>query len=667
MNFRRFTGFSTAFVENNRAALAVVSSIMKAEIVVAASPVVPLRPAAVLGLFRDVLESSLVDRGIAHGLELLGSAEEFWHDVDVAELRRMAEGGNAGAQAELAWRYAMAEGLERSYFDAQRWAARSAEAGCPSGEAILGWLLYHGHGLPRDPVEAARLFRSAAEHGQPQAIDLLARCYFFGRGVAQDKAEAVRLWREAAQLKVASARFSLALCLYSGDGVTRDRSEAIPWFEAAAEQQVVGAAFMLGQCYMFGFGVPVDTRKAVAWYRRAAEHGHREAQFELAEALAAGRSDRSNAGECKVGECRADAAPDDATPDLAEALRWWRAAARQDHGRACLKIAHCHRWGDGVPENKPLALAWYRRAAKLGEVSAEVWLGECLELGEGCPEDVQGAAAHYRCAADAGDAHGQAEFGRCLLHGIGVARDAVAAELQLRAAAEGGWTSALGELERYWFAEGERLMQAAAGDPIRALACYRKAADLGHRRAAYALAECLRYGIGGRRDLPQALRWYRKAASLFDAKIALADMYFYGWGVPSNAREALRWYEQAVAQQQDAYAMYSLGYCLLHGQGTERDVEAGIGWLEQAALLGEVDAQYELGSAYLRSSTVKLSRRGTGRGADQGVVQESEQVADALDNGAGQQALDWLTSAAQHGHAQALAFLERVQQAGPLN
>ena len=40
---------------------------------------------------------------------------------------------------------------------------------------------------------------------------------------------------------------------------------------------------------------------------------------------------------------------------------------------------------------------------------------------------------------------------------------------------------------------------------------------LGHRRAAYMLAECLRHGLAGPADAVQALLWYRRAATLFDA------------------------------------------------------------------------------------------------------------------------------------------------------
>ena len=102
-----------------------------------------------------------------------------------------------------------------------------------------------------------------------------------------------------------------------------------------------------------------------------------------------------------------------------------------------------------------------------------------------------------------------------------------------------------------------------------------------------------------------------------------------------SEREALRWYEQAVAQHEDAYAMYSLGYCLLHGRGTRGDPETGLRWLCRSAELGEVNAQYELGSAYYRGVGAPATR---------------------------QLAMKWLRSAAAFGHARAQAFVERTSR-----
>lgn len=681
----------------------------------------PVRTSALLGIFQAALESSLIARGAAQAIELLGSADDFWQALALLELQRMAAAGNHQAQAELAWRYAAGEGgANVSHAPAVRWATASAEQGCPAGAAVLGWLLYNGFGLPRDLPEAARLFalaaaqedlrgltwhglcllhghgvavdlqqallrlhqaaakggrtarlaqywlgrmhyfglpgqiaedfgeaarwlRLAAESAHPGAQELLARCHFFGRGVARDQATALRWWRQAAEAGDAQAMYCVGMCLYAGEGVAQDGAEAVSWLQAAARQQVTGAMFLLGQCHVFGVGVAPDLSTGLGWYRRAAELDNREAAYELAEWHAFGRGGLAQ--------------------DMTAAIRWYRRAARQGHAAAQRKLGHCYRNGDGVTENKAQALRWYRRAVAGGDVTARVWLGECHEQGEGVAPDAVAAAGHYRAAAQAQDAHGMAEYGRCLLHGVGVAADFAQAERWLRAAAEAGWQPALGELERYCFFRAEQLLRESAGsidsagEPAdagtgkarEAANYYRKAGELGHRRAAFMLAECYRHGYGLPRDDVQAMTWYRKAARLFEAKIALGDLYYFGHGAPGAAkqperrqdhREALRWYEQAVEQHEDAYAMYSLGYCLLHGQGcaaSTQTARSGVRWLRKSAELGHVDAKYELGRAYLQGTGVATNP---------------------------QQALKWLRSAAQLGHAAAQAELARLTANG---
>ena len=84
-------------------------------------------------------------------------------------------------------------------------------------------------------------------------------------------------------------------------------------------------------------------------------------------------------------------------------------------------------------------------------------------------------------------------------------------------------------------------------------------------------------------DLPEALRWYRQAAPLVDAQLIIADLLYFGRGVEADLAEAFQWYLRAARQHQDAYAMYSSGYCLLHGEGVGRDAAAGVRWLRRAA------------------------------------------------------------------------------------
>jgi TPR repeat protein len=194
----------------------------------------------------------------------------------------------------------------------------------------------------------------------------------------------------------------------------------------------------------------------------------------------------------------------------------------------------------------------------------------------------------------------------------------------------------LGELERYWFDRAEQLLASETvtdRQRAEAIALFQCAAEMGHRQAALRFAQCLRYGVGTAPDAAAAQQWFFKASGLLDAKIALADMLFFGEAGASRKREAFRWYQMAAEQGDDAYAMYSAGYCLLHGVGTAADPRGGIRWMREAATRGEVDAQYELGCAYFH---------GLGIAANPQLAQQ------------------WLSAAAQLGHQEAQRFMVEV-------
>ena len=154
------------------------------------------------------------------------------------------------------------------------------------------------------------------------------------------------------------------------------------------------------------------------------------------------------------------------------------------------------------------------------------------------------------------------------------------------------------------------------------------------------LAECLRHGTGVEADVAQSIGFYRQASSLLDAKLILADLYYFGQEVARNLGEAFHWYEQAAQRHGDSYAMYSYGYCLLHGEGVERDARAGTYWLRRASLQDEAGAQYELGMAYYRGAGVKRSPR---------------------------LAAKWLRASARLGHEAGQAFLERIERGDRLS
>jgi hypothetical protein len=82
------------------------------------------------------------------------------------------------------------------------------------------------------------------------------------------------------------------------------------------------------------------------------------------------------------------------------------------------------------------------------------------------------------------------------------------------------------------------------------------------------------------------------------AQHELGVMYATGeWSGPKDLSEAARWYRLA-AENGNAESQYNLGFMLLLGEGTPKDTEEGLMWLERAASQGEFLAYRLLADCY---------------------------------------------------------------------
>ena len=96
-------------------------------------------------------------------------------ELDVAELRPIAERGDARAQTELGFRYVTSRGVQRDDAEAVRWFRRAAEQGDARGQNNLGFMYENGRGVQRDDAEAVRWFRRAAEQGDARGQNNVRR------------------------------------------------------------------------------------------------------------------------------------------------------------------------------------------------------------------------------------------------------------------------------------------------------------------------------------------------------------------------------------------------------------------------------------------------------------------------------------------------------------
>ena len=140
--------------------------------------------------------------------------------------------------------------------------------------------------------------------------------------------------------------------------------------------------------------------------------------------------------------------------------------------------------------------------------------------------------------------------------------------------------------------------EGVARNPQRAAQYYTAAARLNDNDARYNLAHLYHYGDGVPRSDIIAHYWLTKAAAHErDAMTALGMLYQKSGTDDGTQMRASYWLEQA-AMRGDAQAQYELFWRSRYGYGIEKNQETANRWLQQAAENGNVEAQYRLGVCY---------------------------------------------------------------------
>ena len=123
-----------------------------------------------------------------------------------------------------------------------------------------------------------------------------------------------------------------------------------------------------------------------------------------------------------------------------------------------------------------------------------------------------------------------------------------------------------------------------------------RAALSGDPDAQFNLGVCYASGLGVSVDLPQAARWYRKAAERGNEKAEtnLGYLYFRGGkGVARDYKEAVKWFSRA-AEKGVAVAQAHMGDCHYIGAGVEKSKDKAVEYYRLAAAQGDSRARARL-------------------------------------------------------------------------
>jgi TPR repeat protein len=188
-------------------------------------------------------------------------------------------------------------------------------------------------------------------------------------------------------------------------------SEITPGMDALDPDRLVGAVRNgdpramnnVGLMWAQGVGVPrVDYAEAIRWWKEAARRGYAVSMNNLGLAYANGHGVKQ---------------------DYRQALRWWEMAAEQGNAWAMNSIGDSYENGLGVEQDYKQALEWYRRAAEAGDALAMYNLGNFHEKGLAVESNPKLALTWYERGADKGVALAMHAAGKLIAEGRGIPAD----------------------------------------------------------------------------------------------------------------------------------------------------------------------------------------------------------------------------------------------------
>jgi len=500
---------------------------------------------------------------------------------------------------------------------------------------------------PASRHQAWRFIDEAAELGNVDAKVKIGLSKLLGTHYQQDVAKAKEIFEKAAgEDGHPDAQFFLGFLHATGTLVNSSQSKALLYYSFAAFGGSSYAQMALGYRNWAGMGVATSCEKALDYYRRVASSVADKVSFGGGPALQRTRlqDEYENGGYSNAVldndlieyyQLLADKGDVDAQVGLGQvhyqggrgievnhrlALHFFTQAAEMNNPVALAMLGKLHLMGSGdfLKANNETAYMYFKKAADMGNAIGQSGMGLMYLEGRGVTVDFKKAMDYFRKAADQQWVDGQLQLGNMYYHGTGVKPDYKMAVKYFNLASQSGHVLAFFNLaemhamgtgmlrscptavELYknvaergkW---GELMMEAHSdyrrGNLEEAIVKYLLLAELGYEVAQSNVAFMYdRKEIGESlykedENWPRALVYWTRAASqgYSAARVRLGDYYYYGLGTDIDFEAAAFHYRIASEQQNNAQAMFNLGYMHELGHGMPQDIHLAKRFYDMAA------------------------------------------------------------------------------------
>jgi len=425
--------------------------------------------------------------------------------ASATELRQLAEGGDAYAQAALAIALANGDkGFPISIVEADKWARQSAAQKHPIGNFAMGYLTQEPilgadsampgryyiaafgdrkgelvrMALSGDPIAcyalgmiltsdelrpkvipdlelAARHHQVAVSAGYMPSVLQLGIMKFEGMLAAKDMEGGLALLRQAVSMNLPVAHYYMGVVNLKGRGVPEDRGTALVHFRKAADFGHGTSMMITSHFYASGLATPVDLDLASVYARRAAAIKESGAEDKILEIQALAESGALVATSSGVPEpVESGVPPPPPPPSSSGIIPPTPPPLPSAPGPGVTNSTPTYiprapspaetTFVPVAPPSPPTPLpisSSYKTAPETRE------LAKRLYSGIGIPVDYAAAHSNFVIAANGGDVEAARYLGIIYLRGKGVAKDRVEAAKWLRMAAAGGDVMAKRNLE----------------------------------------------------------------------------------------------------------------------------------------------------------------------------------------------------------------------------
>ena len=452
-------------------------------------------------------------------------------------------------------------------------------------------------GIPINVISAISHLREASKTGHPKAVFGFKTIndvnkYLKFESIASLEKYSEKLYNrnpdKATRYKNPSKLCALGFIYQNGIKVPIDKTESLKWFTHAADQGNVLAQFVLGWKYYSGEGVVKDHATAIKWLRASAEKDFAPAQCHLGWMLFNSESDFVNE---------------------VEAIKWYQAASEQGYPLAKCNLAYRVYFGSGTQKDIPRAVELFKGASKQNCNFGKHNLGICILSGL-APDQTNSDAFYWiQQASDKGLMHSQYLLGLMNYSDYFEKQNRTKAFHLLNKSAQQGFT-----LAQYSLACMFNIGEGILFDPLEAEKWFKRAAQKDFEYAQYNLGWIQIKRKLKRDDLYSGqlgVENLRKASQkgLALAAFSLGWLYDTGTLVPEQNKRASVWYAKA-AEADCLEAQYNLGNAYLLGEVNQTvETENAIKWHLRAAESGNAESQLKLGKIHqanqINDNTIK--------------------------------------------------------------